>query len=149
MSASEHPVDEPCELPGGCEDRDRAPLVRAIRRNEAPRAVLERCSEVAAILSTPAMRLAPSPLRLFLNGLPPEIWARAQVQPRDEMVLRRECAEVRASFQSWIMAAGQLCGIAYELDTASIARELSAANFKERQIRDHGPTILNHGYRWC
>jgi len=31
------------------------------------------------------------------------------------------------SFQSWIMAAGQLCGIAYELDTASIARELSAA----------------------
>lgn len=31
------------------------------------------------------------------------------------------------SFQSWIMAAGKLCGIAYELDTASMARELGAA----------------------
>lgn len=31
------------------------------------------------------------------------------------------------SFQSWIVAAGQLCGVAYELDTASMARELGAA----------------------
>jgi hypothetical protein len=31
------------------------------------------------------------------------------------------------SFQSWIMAAGQMRGIVYELDTASMARELSAA----------------------
>jgi hypothetical protein len=30
------------------------------------------------------------------------------------------------SFQSWIMAAGQLCGIVCELDTASMARELGA-----------------------
>lgn len=52
------------------------PLWRAMRRNEAPRAVLERCSEVAARRSTPAMRLAPSPLRRVVNGLPPEIGVR-------------------------------------------------------------------------
>src|SRR6266446_2975687 len=52
------------------------PLWRAIRRKEAPRAVLDRWSEVAAIRRTPAMRLAPSPLRRFFRGLPPEIGVR-------------------------------------------------------------------------
>src|SRR6266481_1795160 len=51
------------------------PLWRAIRRKEAPRAVLDRWSEVAAIRRTPAMRLAPSPLRRFFRGLPREIGA--------------------------------------------------------------------------
>src|SRR3989304_2719373 len=52
------------------------PLRRAIRRKEAPRAVLERSSDVAAIRRTPAMRLAPSPLRRFFKGLPPEMGVR-------------------------------------------------------------------------
>jgi hypothetical protein len=37
------------------------------------------------------------------------------------------------SFQSWIMAAAQLRGIAYEVDTASMARELGAAISKSNK----------------
>ncbi len=59
------------------------PLWRAIRRKEAPRAVLERSSEVAAIRRTPAMRLAPRPLRLFFKGLPPEIGVRGHRRNHD------------------------------------------------------------------
>src|SRR6266545_220440 len=59
------------------------PLWRAIRRKEAPRAVLERCSDVAAIRRTPAMRLAPRPLRLFFRGLPPEIGVRGHKRSHD------------------------------------------------------------------
>src|SRR6516164_5071793 len=47
-----------------------------MRRKAAPRAVLDRWSEVAAMRRTPAMRLAPSPLRRFFRGLPPEIGVR-------------------------------------------------------------------------
>src|SRR5260370_20266875 len=47
------------------------PLWRAIRRKEAPRAVLDRWSEVAAIRRTPPMRLAPRPLRRFLPETSP------------------------------------------------------------------------------
>src|SRR5262245_17481563 len=52
------------------------PLRRAIRREEAPRAVLDRWTDVAAIRKIAAMRLAPSPLRRFFSGLPPEIGVR-------------------------------------------------------------------------
>ena len=77
VSVPEHPVDEPREVPGGGEDRDGAPpLWRAMRRKAAPRAVLDRWSEVAAMRRTPAMRWAPSPLRRFFRGLPPEMGVR-------------------------------------------------------------------------
>src|SRR6266478_725578 len=75
------------------------PLWRAIRRKEAPRAVLDRWSEVAAIRRTPAMRLAPSPLRRFFRGLPPEIGVRGHRRNHEtEMVFRREGGEIGADF---------------------------------------------------
>ena len=75
------------------------PLWRAVRRNEAPRAVLERCSEVAAILSTPAIRLAPRPLRRFFNGLPPEIGVRGHKRSHETKWSSREGGEVRADLR--------------------------------------------------
>src|SRR5215831_9984266 len=47
-----------------------------MRRKAAPRAVLDRWSDVAAMRRTPAMRLGPSPLRRFFRGLLPEMGVR-------------------------------------------------------------------------
>src|SRR5881396_3802554 len=60
-----------------------APLRRATRRKEAPRADLERWRAEAAVRSTPATRLAPRPLRRFVRGLPPEMEVRGQSRSQE------------------------------------------------------------------
>ncbi len=99
VSVTEHPVDEPCELPSGSEDRDRASLVTGDSAEggaEGRLGTLERCRRHPQDTRD---AIGPKTVASLLQGLAPRDGrTRTQAQPRDEMVLRREGGEIGADF---------------------------------------------------
>jgi hypothetical protein len=81
-------VDEPCELPGSCEDGDGATLVAGDSAEASAEGRLGPLERGRRHPQDPSHAVGPKPVASLLHGLASrDEHTRTQAQPRDEMIL--------------------------------------------------------------